>query len=86
MTAAELGRSGSLVRWPLRLYLLHPLAEVVNLGEVKNLSFLVLGKVPVAEKLEAFGRRHWQLDLLVKLLLLLLLIRSLTVFSLEVLA
>ena len=55
------------MRWTLSLYLFNALAEVVDLGEVENFCLFILGKVPVAKKLEAFGGRHGQLDLLVKL-------------------
>ena len=69
MAGPELGRSRRLVRRLLRLDLLDPFAEVVHLREVQDLGLLVLGQVPVTEELEAFGRRHRQLDLLVEILL-----------------
>ena len=88
MTAAELGRCSCLVGRSLRLYLFDPLAKVINLWEVENLSLFVLGQVPLSEELEAFSRRHWKLNLLIKLGRRLLLIccgRSLTILSLKIL-
>ena len=58
------------MRWFLSLDLFDALTEVVDLREVQDLRLLVFSQVPVAKEFEALGRCHWQLDLLVKVLLI----------------